>query len=110
MSADTRAILLNRDAIAVDQDALGKQADRRWKAGDAEVWSRPLADGSWAVGVFNRGARARTVRFEWTEAGLPGRPLAARDLWSGEELRGELSGEYSGEVAGHGVVLLRVRF
>lgn len=110
MPAETRAVLLNRDVIAVDQDALGRQADRRWKEGDAEVWSRPLADGSWAVGVFNRNDKPRTVRFEWTEAGLPGRPLAARDLWSGAELQGELSGEYSGEIAGHGVVLLRVRF
>ncbi len=110
MSAETRAILLNKEVIAVDQDPLGKQAERRWKDGDAEVWSRPLADGSWAVGVFNRASKERSVQFEWTAAGLPGRPVAARDLWTGSELRGELSGEFHGEVPGHGVVLLRVRF
>ena len=86
------------------------QPVRQWKNADSLVWSRPLADGSWAVGVFNPAASERTLRFEWTAAGLPGRPLAARDVWSGAELTGELSGEFSGNVPGHGVVLLRVRF
>jgi hypothetical protein len=40
---------------AIDQDLLGKQADRTLKEGDIEVWSRPLADGAFAVGIFNTG-------------------------------------------------------
>ncbi len=53
MSASTKAVLMDRDLIALDQDPLGKQADRIYAEGPVEVWSRPLADGSTAVALFN---------------------------------------------------------
>src|SRR5205823_806195 len=53
----TLSLLSNDEVLAVNQDALGKQA--RKVGGDAksgtEVWARPLADGTMAVGLFNRG-------------------------------------------------------
>jgi len=54
MDADTKRILTNKELIAVNQDKLGKQASRIFKEGDKELWARPLADGSWAVGFLNR--------------------------------------------------------
>jgi alpha-galactosidase len=39
--ADKR-LLLNKEAIAVDQDPLGKQGDRLYVSGDLEVWTKPL--------------------------------------------------------------------
>ncbi len=54
MSDATKAILLNKEVIAIDQDPLGKQASPR-KDGDLETWIKPLADGSVAVGVVNLG-------------------------------------------------------
>jgi alpha-galactosidase len=53
MSASTKAVLMDKDLIALDQDPLGKQADRIYAEGPVEVWSRPLADGSTAVALFN---------------------------------------------------------
>ncbi len=53
MSADTKAVLMDKELIALDQDRLGKQADRVFAEGPVEVWSRPLADGSTAVALFN---------------------------------------------------------
>jgi alpha-galactosidase len=53
----TVSLLTNDEVLAVDQDPLGKEATRvkeDVKAG-IEVWARPLADGSTAVGLFNRG-------------------------------------------------------
>ena len=59
---NTRDILLNKEVIAIDQDPLGKQAKRVSKQGDLEVWARPLANGAYAVGLFNRGpAAAKSV-------------------------------------------------
>ncbi len=49
MSDATKAILLNKEVIAVDQDPLGKQASPV-KNGDLETWVKPLADGDVAVG------------------------------------------------------------
>jgi len=49
----TLNLLSNNEVIAIDQDILGKQADRVFKDDDIEIWARPLADGSQAVGIFN---------------------------------------------------------
>ncbi|MDD8027893.1 MAG: putative Ig domain-containing protein, partial [Acidobacteriota bacterium] len=51
----TLGLLTNDEVLDVDQDPLGKPAVRVKKDGDVEVWSRPLEDGSLAVGFFNRG-------------------------------------------------------
>lgn len=53
----TLSLLSNDEVIAVNQDALGKQARRvAENSGEStEVWSRPLSDGTLAVGLFNRG-------------------------------------------------------
>src|SRR5208283_1579236 len=37
------AILVNKEAIAVDQDPKGVQAHRVWSEGPLEVWAKPLA-------------------------------------------------------------------
>ncbi len=53
----TLSLLTNDEVLAVDQDSLGVEARRISddpKSG-AEAWSRPLADGTVAVGLFNRG-------------------------------------------------------
>lgn len=108
MNAATRAILLNRDVIAVDQDALGIQGHRVWKEGDREVWSKPLADGGRAVLLFNRGDAPATIAADWMMLGLPrSLRMRIRDLWMHEDL-GRRAGRYEASVAPHGVVMLRL--
>jgi alpha-galactosidase len=53
----TLSLLSNDEVIAVNQDALGKQARRIGDDGNdgTEAWARPLSDGTIAVGLFNRG-------------------------------------------------------
>jgi alpha-galactosidase len=88
MSDETRRILTNREVIAVDQDRLGVQGRRAVRDGDAEIWVKPLEDGSRAVVLLNRGAAPRAMRLEWTVLGFPPYlKLSLRDLWSGRELR-----------------------
>ncbi|HEV2867224.1 MAG TPA: alpha-galactosidase, partial [Allosphingosinicella sp.] len=55
MDAATRAILLNREVIAVDQDPLGVQGRRVRDDGEQELWVKPLAGGARAVLFLNRG-------------------------------------------------------
>lgn len=53
----TLSLLSNDEVLAIDQDPLGKEA-RRVKedtTAGTEVWARPLADGTTAVALFNRG-------------------------------------------------------
>jgi alpha-galactosidase len=99
-------ILTNKEMIAVDQDALGKQATRVAKSGDLEVWARPLADGGHAVGLFNRGESAAKVTAKWSDVGVTG-AHPVRDLWKHEDA-GKIAGEYTAEVPSHGVVMIKV--
>jgi alpha-galactosidase len=103
MSAQTRAIVANREVIAVDQDPLGRQAERALRRDSTEVWVKPLADGSSAVGLFNRATTPANISIDWKELGLGIEPRL-RDLWQGVEL--EHPGN-SFSIAPHGVVLLR---
>lgn len=92
--------------LDVDQDPLGKPAARVAKDGDAEVWAKPLFDGSLAVGLFNRGPRARTVVAEWKALGLDG-PREVVDLWR-QASTGVVDARFAAEVPRHGVVLVRL--
>ena len=107
MSPETLSILTNRDVIAMDQDAKGKQGTRISSAGSTEVWMRQLAKGARAIALFNRGEAAAAVSLQWADAGLHHAPRHARDLWSHQDLALTGTG-YSTTVPAHGVVLLRV--
>ena len=106
MSPDTVAILTNREVIAIDQDPLGAQATRVSKEGDLEVWSRPLGDGSRAVGLFNRGSAEARMTVRWSDIGVTG-TQKVRDLWAHSD-RGTGTQAFWADVPSHGVVLLKV--
>ena len=106
MKPETILILTNREVIAIDQDALGKQADRVWAEGSQEIWARPLGDGSKAVGIFNRFDWPQTIEVDFRELGFKG-SVKARDIWAARDL-GTLLSKYVAHVPGHGVVLLKV--
>src|SRR6185437_9695357 len=103
---DIMHILANKEVIAVDQDPLGKQAKRIGKEGDTEVWARPLQGGTYAVGLFNRGASSAKVTARWSDVGFTGKGTV-RDLWAAPD-RGSVSDQFSAPVPSHGVVLIRV--
>jgi len=106
MKPETIAMLTNREVIAIDQDRLGEPADRVWAEGSQEIWARPLADGSKAVGVFNRFSWPQTIGINFHDLGYKG-SVKARDIWAAKDL-GALPSHYTARVAGHGVLLLRV--
>ena len=53
MSEEIRALVTNKELIAIDQDALGKQCKRIVK-GDVDILVKPLTDRKTAVCVFNK--------------------------------------------------------
>jgi alpha-galactosidase len=116
MSEDTKAILLNREVIAVDQDALGAQGRKVLDRGyGAQVWVKPLADGSRAVAVLNLADRDADLYVRWADVGLPPGAATVRDLWAHRDLPVHTdTGKHFDErlplkVPAHGVVLLRVK-
>ena len=100
-------ILTNRDVIAVSQDRDGKQGSRVSKNGDLEVWSRPLAGGAVAVGLFNRSAAEASISVQWADVGVR-KPSHVRDLWLHKDLAVAPDGAgFLATVPPHGVVMLR---
>jgi alpha-galactosidase len=106
MTPQTRDILTNRDAIAVDQDP--KVAPPHALATDPRVFVKPLSDGSVAVAFFNSGEDPVTMGTTTGDIGLAKAPCyTVRDLWShGENTSAGPLG--SGALPAHATVLLRV--
>jgi alpha-galactosidase len=102
----TLDLLSNDEVLAVNQDSLGKAATRKAQQGVAEVWARPLEDGTLAVGLFNRGLKRLWVTAEWSDLGLKG-TQPVRDLWQQKDL-GAFTDRFKVEIPRHGAVLLKV--
>jgi alpha-galactosidase len=103
----TQRLLMNPEVIDIDQDRLGKAAVRVKQDGDLEVWARPLEDGSIAVGLFNRGADAASVKVDRKDLGKLKSGAKIRDVWRLITV-GKFGASYSQEVPAHGAILLRI--
>jgi len=124
----TLNLLTNDEVLAVNQDALGKQALCIARDGDRRVYAKDLEDGSKAVGLFNLGAEPARVTVRWSDLKLSANPaprglwqekmfhaaptgcttgLRARDLWRQKDL-GQFQGEFYMTVAPHGAEMVRV--
>jgi alpha-galactosidase len=109
MRSEIRAILTNKEVIAVDQDPLGSEGKRVWKHGDLEVWARQMQDGSRAVVLFNRGSAEHDITVNWEDLGYPTHLSAAvRDLWLMRDA-GKFTGQFAASVPSHGVVMVTVK-
>jgi alpha-galactosidase len=106
MTRETLALFSNEEVIAIDQDASARQAKRVAKDGDTEVWARTLADGSMAVGFFNRGSQGAPVAVSWEQLGITG-PWRARDVWLHQDIATG-NGRYAVFLTGHTSLLLRL--
>ena len=98
--------------LAIDQDPLGRQATQFSNDDGKIVYAKTLEDGSYAVGLFNRGNVETTVGVKWGPWGIlptrdAGTVFTVRDLWRQKDL-GNFKGKFETKVAPHGVVLVRL--
>ncbi len=107
LDADTAALLTNREVLAVNQDALGRPARRVRQLGPCEVWKKPLADGSLAVALLNRGSTGSDVTLKASDLGLLDAPKLARNLWAGED-RADFKASLVQRVQPHETILLKI--
>jgi alpha-galactosidase len=106
MTDADKSLLMNKDAIAIDQDSLGKQGDRLYESGDLDVWTKPLSGGRVAVGLFNRSWSVRDVSVNLSEIGFQNGG-DVRDIWEKKDL-GHRSGIVVRTLPKHGAALLIV--
>ena len=108
LDADSAALLMNQEVLAVNQDALGKQAVRVRRQGPLEVWVKPLADGGRAAALLNRGSGGAEVTVTAADLGLlDGQGGLVRDLWQGADVA-DFKQSFTLQVLPHDTVLVRV--
>ena len=100
----TIGLLCNNEVNAINQDILGKQADRVFKDGSIEVWTRPLADGSLAIGIFNVGNE--DVAFDLKTYKPASNARIVRDLWRQKDLKQD---ERAWIIPTHGCRYLKIK-
>ena len=114
MTSATKEILTNKDVIAINQDieCRGPYCIKQWHNPD-NVFSlvKPLANGDYAIGMFNFGDRAGEMSLQFWDIGLPaasGRGLSVYDCWKHEEL-GTFTERFVTTVEPHGCAVLRAK-
>jgi len=134
MSPEIKEILTNKEILAINQDALGRQASRVWTSrrkdeatrprqdgprekevpteggnSGTEIWSKQLNDGTRAVLLLNRSASEAEISVAWSTLGYPEHlPASVRDLWAHKDL-GKFTGKFSAKVPSHDVVVVTVK-
>jgi alpha-galactosidase len=104
----TIGLLSNDEVLAVNQDALGKEARCIAKVGDTRVYAKDLEDGSKAIGFFNLGTNGpATVAVKWSDLGLGSGGQKVRDLWRQKDL-GRFADKFEIPVAPHGAEMVKV--
>ncbi len=101
----TIGLLCNNEVNAINQDILGRQADRVFKDGSIEVWTRPLADGGQAIGIFNVGNEDITYDLKTFPPASNARIV--RDLWRQKNLSQD---ELAWTIPTHGCRYLKVNY
>lgn len=107
MSDETKRILLNEEAIAIDQDVLGKQGELKIKDEVWNVFVKPLSDGGYAISILNRSDATKTSIINFNDLGLEGK-YEIRDLWK-HKVIGKKDKGWEGNVLSHETKFFRLR-
>jgi len=86
MDEDTTKLLTNTEVLAVNQDPLGIPGRRVKQTLGCDVFMKPLADGSKALAIINRGSRGQDVEVLAREFGTLDVNKKVRDLWLQEDI------------------------
>ncbi|GAA3828721.1 RICIN domain-containing protein [Sphaerisporangium flaviroseum] len=108
MNAETRAILTNREVLAIDQDPLARQGVK--VADDQtgrQVYSKVLSDTRHrAVLLLNRATSPAAITARWSDLGITG-PATVRNPWTQTDV-GTFTGGYTINVPAREAVLVTI--
>jgi alpha-galactosidase len=109
MTPAVRAILTDKDVLAIDQDPLGRQGFRALaeESHQIEIWAKELSNKEWAVCALNTGRTAADLSVEWGRLSFLQGVYDVRDLWS-KQAAGDTSKPYTARVEAHDVMLFRL--
>jgi len=85
MPEEIRQILTNKEAIAINQDSLGKQAIRYSNLDGKEIWIKELSKGNWAFCFLNTGKSIINMPVNWHDFSMLVKGYTIRDIWRSED-------------------------
>ncbi len=105
MNDATKRILLNKDVIAIDQDILGVQAERKIKNDTWQMFVKPLSNGDVALGILNVSDKTQTANINLAELGIAGKTKSF-DVWG--KTTAKISATIKVSVAAHETKIYRL--
>lgn len=107
MTPEIRAVMIDKEAIAIDQDALGKEGWRYRAEPSHEIWVRQLAGGDWALALLNTGDAAADLSVDFGHMWFLGGKSSIRDIWAKKDA-GMTDKPYTVRLDSHDAALLRL--
>lgn len=103
------AVMTDKEALAVNQDALGKQGWRFRAEPGREIWVRELAGGDWAVMLLNTGEAAAELEIDFGHGWwFIGGDASVRDIWEKKDV-GTTKQVFKKHLESHDAAFLRLR-
>jgi hypothetical protein len=100
----TLNLLTNSEVLDVNQDPLGKQAQRIKTDGDIQIWAKEMEDGSHAVGFFNLGETDADYTLDFNALGFKD-VKEVRDIWRQKNV----TADKTVKIPTHGVYLFSIK-
>ncbi|GGH13698.1 glycoside hydrolase family 27 protein [Mucilaginibacter phyllosphaerae] len=118
MSAQTQAILTNKEVIDIDQDELGIAAYPVKLADSVQLWVKPLKNNQLALCFLNRSSSVQKINIKWSDLDITNaeagssikfaeNKYALRDLWLKKNV-GTTKAAFKQDLPSHDVVMLKL--
>jgi len=119
MTKETKDIILNKEVIAIDQDATCVQGLRYGAKDSLEFWFKPLVNDEWAFCILNRGNVSQEFNIDWKtftvkdelskrSANFVSAVYTIRNLWTKKD-EGTTKKIKKVKVGAHDVILFRLQ-
>ena len=107
MSPEILKILTNKDAIAIDQDSLGKQASLYMDHLSKQVYTKELSNNNWAICWHNSGDQPFTQRINWKHYTFLKGEYDIYDIWK-HKIIGTTSSNVEIDIDTHDVLFYKL--
>ena len=118
MSKETLTTLTNKEAIAIDQDALGVQGYVYQQKDSVDTWIKPLKNGEVAVCFFNRSKNPVNISHNWKQHAISdtlsktmidfnSATYTLSDVWA-KKMAGTTDQVFAATIPAQDVVMLRL--
>lgn len=119
MNDNTKMVILNKEAISIDQDAMGIQCFKSTTIDSVEIWIKPLQNNEVAYCFLNRTNSPKSINYNWIDHGFTDAlsnmhvdfkqtVYNVYDVWQMKN-KGNTSKVLSATIASHDVLFLKLK-